>query len=255
MLQDFGRFFRELTSLFRWWDVLDILVVAFIIYRSLLLIKGTRTVQILMNLGALGLVYWLAYRIEARATRALLGTVFDNLFIIFIILFQQDIRRVLSRVGQTSFFARAESKDGALIEELIKSSVSLANKKIGALIVLEREADVSEFIESGVAIDSQVSKEMLTSIFLPVSPLHDGAVVIRKGRIALASCFLPLTLNRMASQSIGTRHRAAVGLTEETDAICIVVSEENGSVSLASGGRITHNLDAPQLRKLLLESL
>jgi diadenylate cyclase len=204
----------------------------------------------------LALIYSVSFYVEARTTRALLGSVFDNLFIIFIILFQQDIRRVLSQVGKTPFLTKAESfKDGSLIEEIIKSAVSLANKKIGALMVIERQADVSDFIESGIVVDSHLSKEVLTSIFLPVSPLHDGAVVIRKGRIYMAGCFLPLTLNTMASKSFGTRHRAALGITEETDAICIVVSEENGSISMASGGRIVHSVDGNQLRKLLLEAL
>ncbi len=240
----------------RIWDLIDIAIVAFIVYRSLLLIKGTRTVQILVALGVLALVYSISNYVEARTTRALLASIFDNLFIIFIILFQQDIRRVLSQVGRTPFLTRSDStKDANLIEELIKSSVSLANKKIGALIVIERMADVSDFIESGVSVDSQLSKEVLTSIFLPVSPLHDGAVIIRKGRISMAGCFLPLTLNTMASKQFGTRHRAALGITEETDAICLVVSEENGAVSVASGGRIIHNLDAAQLRKVLLESM
>lgn len=246
----------EMIPQFRLLDAIDILLVAVIFYRSLLLIKGTKTVQILLNLGLLALLYWVSIRVEARTTRAFLGGVFDNAFIIFIILFQQDIRRVLSQVGRAPFLLRSDSsKDGTLIEELIKSAVSLANKKIGALIVIEKQAEVSDFVESGVPIDSQVSKEMLTSIFLPVSPLHDGAVVIRKGRIHMASCFLPLTLNAMTSKSIGTRHRAAIGLTEETDAVCLVISEENGSVSVASSGRIVHNLDAAQLRKVLLESL
>src|SRR4051812_44543244 len=130
-LQDSFRFFTEMLPLFRWWDLIDILLVAFIVYRSFLPIKGTRTVQILMSLGALALIYWIAYHVEARTTRALLGSVFDNLFIIFIILFQQDIRRVLSQVGRTPFLSKTESfKDGSLIEELIKSAVSLANKKI-----------------------------------------------------------------------------------------------------------------------------
>lgn len=212
--------------------------------------------QILVSFGGLAFLYWLTNYVEARTTRALLGSVFENIFIIFVVLFQQDIRRILSHLGKIPFLSRTEgSKDAVVIEELIKSAVSLANKKIGALIVIEREADVSEFVESGIQIDSQVSKEMLTSIFLPVSPLHDGAVIIRKGRISLASCFLPLTLNNMTARSIGTRHRAAIGITEETDAVCVVVSEENGTVSLASGGRIVHSVDASQLRKLLLENL
>lgn len=253
---DFFHLVREMVPQFRFWDAVDIFLVTFIVYRSFLLIKGTKTVQILISLGVLGLIYLIAIRVEARTTRAFLGSIFDNVFIIFVILFQQDIRRVLSQVGRAPFFLRTDSvKDGTMIEELIKSAVSLANKKIGALVVIERQAEVSEFIESGIQIDSQVSKEMLTSIFLPVSPLHDGAVIIRKGRIHMASCFLPLTLNAMTSKSIGTRHRAAIGLTEETDAVCLVISEENGSVSVASGGRIIHNLDAAHLRKVLLESL
>jgi diadenylate cyclase len=253
---DFFQLLREIIPQFRLWDAIDIFLMAFIVYRSLLLIKGTKTVQILISLGALALIYWVAAHVEARTTRAFLGSIFDNAFIIFVILFQQDIRRVLSQIGRAPFLMRVESsKDGTMIEELIKSAVSLANKKIGALIVIEREAEVSEFVESGVSIDSLVTKEMLTSIFLPVSPLHDGAVIIRKGRIHMASCFLPLTLNAMTSRSIGTRHRAAIGLTEETDAVCVVISEENGSVSVATGGRIIHNLDAAHLRKVLLESL
>lgn len=137
------------------------------------------------------------------------------------------------------------------MEELVKSCVSLANKKIGALIVIERDADISDFIEAGHPVDSDLSKELLISIFLPVSPLHDGAVLIRKGRIDRAGCLLPLSLNPLISKTLGTRHRAALGVTEETDAICLVVSEENGSVSVANAGKITHDLDAAQLRNYL----
>lgn len=225
-------------------------------YRSFLLIRGTRTVQILVAFGVLAIIYTVSIYVEARTTRALFGSIFDQLFIIFIVLFQQDIRRVLSQVGKTSFFSKSSAPQNAqLVEELVKSAISLSNKKIGALIVIEREADLSDFVESGVVVDSQVSKEVLTSIFLPVSPLHDGAVVIRKGRLAMAGCFLPLTLNTSVSKQLGTRHRAALGVTEETDSLCIVVSEESGAVGFASGGRIATNLDGAQLRKMLLETL
>lgn len=247
-------FFRDLMPVIRFLDVVDVLVVAFIIYRVLLLIKGTRTGEILLGLGLLFFVFWLSDRFEVRTLRTILSTVFDNLFIIFILLFQNDIRRALSQVGRTSILSSLNQfKDTQLLEEVIRSCVSLSNKKIGALMVIEKQADVLDFIEPGTILDSTLTKEILTSIFLPVSPLHDGAILIRKGRIYMAGCFLPLTLNPMVSKAVGTRHRAAVGLTEETDAVCIVVSEENGSISLAQNGKITHSLDAAQLRRALLE--
>lgn len=249
-------FWLDMLPAFRLWDIIDILLVAFIIYRFLLLIRGTKAPQVLLGLGFVGIIYFIADRFEVRTLSALLFSIFDNLFIIFIILFQADIRRVLSQFGKTSFLSRGDAyKDGNLIEEVVKSSVSLSNRKVGALMVLEKDADVTEFTDSGISIDSQVSKELLTSIFLPVSPLHDGAVVIRKGRIFLANCFLPLSTQATGLKSIGTRHRAALGLSEETDAVCVIVSEENGSISLATGGRIIHNLDSGQLRKALVEYL
>lgn len=254
MWDSFNDFFLNIWPLLRLWDIVDILLVTFFFYRILVLIKGTRTGQMVFGLILVLVCFWMARHFEIRTVNAIFGKIFDNLFIILLLLFQQDIRRALSQVGKASFFASGDVfHDGQIMEELIKSVVSLSNKKIGALIVLEQQADVLEFVEAGTTIDCQLSKEMLTSIFLPVSPLHDGAVLVRKGRIHMAGCFLPLTLNPMVSKAVGTRHRAAVGLTEETDALCIVVSEENGHISLASGGKIRHNLDAPQLRKALLE--
>ena len=254
MFQAISKFIEDLVPTLRWWDLLDIIAVAYIVYRLLLMIKGTRAGQVLVGLGFLFLMYWLSDRWEVRTLHSILGNIFDNLFIILLLLFQQDIRRVLSQVGQAPFFSSADHlRESQLMEELVKACVSLSNKKIGALLVIEREADVLDFVEAGTVIDSQLTKEMLTSIFLPVSPLHDGAVLIRKGRVHMAGCFLPLTLNPNVSKSIGTRHRAAVGLTEETDAVCIVISEENGQISLAVDGKIAHNLDSAQLRKSLLE--
>ncbi len=252
--QTINSLLHDLAPVFRFWDLVDILLVAFIAYRVLLFLKGTRAIQILVTLGGLFLLFWVSEQFEVRTFRAILGKLFDNLFIIFIVLFQNDLRRAFSQLSHTPFFSNSNSlKDSYLIEELIKSCVSLSNKKIGALIVIERQADVLDFVEPGILVDSLLSKELLTSIFLPVSPVHDGAVLIRKGRVHMAGCFLPLTLNPMSSKTVGTRHRAAVGLTEETDALCIVVSEETGAISLASRGRIAHTLDPAQLRKSLLE--
>jgi len=248
--------FKDNLPLLRWLDLLDIAIVTILIYRLLLLTKGTKTPQILLGLAVIALVYGFSGYFELRTLNAIFSSVFDNLFIIAIILFQSDIRRILSQVGRTSWFTRVDSyKDPEFIEDIVKSAISLANRKVGALIVLERDADVTEFTDAGVVIDSVFTKELLTSIFLPVSPIHDGAVVIRKGRIFLAACFLPLSLSAATNKSMGTRHRAALGLSEETDALCLIVSEENGSVSIASHGKMIHQLDSGQLRKALLEYL
>lgn len=246
----------DFLSQIRWTDVVDILIITVLVYETLILIKGTRAGQILWGLILLAAVYWGAKALELRTVSALLGHVFNHIVIILVILFQLDIRRVLSQMGRASFLStQGNIEESQILEEIVKACVSMSNKKIGALLVLERNADVLDFIEAGTTVDSQISKEVLTSIFLPVSPLHDGAVVLRKGRIYMAGCFLPLTLNPSVSKTMGTRHRAAVGLSEETDAVCVVVSEENGTISLAQNGKITHNLDAGQLRKMLLESL
>jgi len=234
----------------------DILAVSFIFYQILVWIRGTRALQIMMGLLILFAIFLLSAWLEFRALRTLLGTIFGNLFIILVILFHQDIRRALSKVGVNPFLSNlSRSRSGQLIEEIVKSAVSLANRKIGALIVVEKQADVLDFVEAGTLIDAVLDRDLISSLFMPVSPLHDGALIIRKGRIYMAGCFLPLTLNPSVSKNVGTRHRAAVGLTEETDAICIVVSEETGSLSMAFNGKISHDLDGNQLRKLMLEAM
>jgi diadenylate cyclase len=250
------QFWTDFWPLVRWWDLVDIFLVSVLIYQAFLLLKGTRALQIFFALSFLFLLFWFSDRFEIRTVRAILGSLFENWILILILLFHQDIRRALSQFGQTQFFTKlAGNQQGQVIEEVVRSCVSLANKKIGALLVIERVADVSEFIEAGVDLDAKVSREILTSIFIPVSPLHDGAVLLRESRIVKAGGFLPLSLNPLVSKSLGTRHRAALGITEETDAVCIVVSEEKGSISYASSGKITHDLEASQLRKMLMESL
>lgn len=240
----------------RWVDLIDIALVAVIIYQAFVLLKGTRALQTALGLALVFLLFWVAERFEIRTVRAILGSLFENWILILILIFHQDIRRALSQFGKAQFFHIQDNQEQRqVIEELVRSCVSLANKKIGALMVLEREADISEFIEAGEDVDAKLSKEMLTSIFLPVSPLHDGATLIRKARIAKAGCFLPLSLNPLVSKSLGTRHRAALGITEETDALCLVVSEEKGTISFAQSGKIVHDLDSAQLRKTLMKAL
>jgi diadenylate cyclase len=169
-----------------------------------------------------------------------------------VILFQPEIRRTLARVGERHLFRSLSPVEGSkFIEETVKAAVSMANKRIGALIVLERDTDLTTLVEMGTDLDAKVTKEILVSIFLPYSPIHDGAAIIRNGRISAAGCFLPLTLSSNLSKALGTRHRAAVGLTEEADAVVVVVSEETGEISVVRNGSIEHHTDAPMLRKTL----
>lgn len=232
-------------------DTVDILLVAAGIYWLLLLIRGTRAVQMLV-----GLIVLIALSLASEVFQlATLGLVLENFFasavLIIIILFQNDIRRALARMGRGVFPSVSAAQESQVLEEVVKAAQALAQKRVGALIVLERETALGDQIEAGSALDSQVSKELLTSIFHTSSPLHDGAVVIQDGRIGFAGCILPLTLRDDLPEGVGTRHRAAVGITEETDAVVIVVSEETATISVVMGGEMTQGLDAPRLRVLL----
>lgn len=227
-------------------------VVWFVIYRVLLLIKRTRAVQMLSGLGIIAIAYIVSIWLELFTLNWLLEKFFANLFIIVVVLFQNEIRRGLAHIGRNPFFTSVSAvEETQVIEELCKASIALAQKKVGALVVIEREIGLEDYIEVGTKIDSGVNAELLNSIFLPTSPIHDGAVIIRGGRISAAGCFLPLTKNPNVDKNLGTRHRAAIGLTEETDAVVILVSEESMQVSLVIGGQITADLDMPTLRKTL----
>ena len=233
--------------------IVDIIAVATLIYLLLLLIRGTRGLYMLTGLLILLLVFWLSRLFELSTLDWILGQLFSSLVLIIVVIFQHDIRRLLTKVGRSTLFSPVAFQQQETFEELIKTAVSLANKKIGALIVVEREGRVSDHVEQGVLLDAQISKELLTSIFLPVSPLHDGAVLIQGARVTMASTLLPLSMSADASESFGTRHRAALGLVEETDAVVIVISEERGSISLALDGVLEHNLDAKMLRQRFRE--
>jgi diadenylate cyclase len=241
-----------LFSTFRFRDLVDMVVVWFVIYRVLLLIKRTRAVQMLSGLGILAIAYISSIWLELYTLNWLLEKFFANLFIIIVVLFQHEIRRGLAHIGRNPFFTSISADEETLVlEELVKASVLLAQKKIGALIVIEREIGLEDYIEVGTRVDGTVNAELINSIFVTSSPIHDGALIIRGGRISAAGCFLPLTKNPNIDKNLGTRHRAAIGLTEETDAVVIVVSEENMQVSLVMGGQITPDLDMPTLRKAL----
>lgn len=238
---------------YRWFnDTVDIALVYYMFYRLLLIIKGTRAFQMLIGIGIIVLALVASRALEFYTLDWLIHSFWSQIVLALVILFQPEIRRTLAQVGQNNLFKSMSSVEkSTFIEETVKAAVSMANKRIGALIVLERDTDLSTIVEMGTDLDAKVTKEILVSIFLPYSPIHDGAAIIRNGRIAAAGCFLPLTLSSNLSKSLGTRHRAAAGLTEESDAIVVVVSEETGEISVVSGGRIEHNADAPTLRKTL----
>jgi len=238
----------EILKLLRWQDILDILVVAFIIHQLILIIKGTRSVQMILGLVVLSAVYFMSVALDMAALQWLLNTFLSSLLLIVVIVFQGDIRRALTQVGKSPF---QKSRDMAEreMDEIVRAVFYLAKRRIGALIVLERESGLQDFVESGIGLDATLSKELLISIFMPVSPLHDGGVIIHKGRIQTAGCILPLTKNPHVNKRFGTRHRAAIGLSEETDAVVIVVSEETQEVSLVQHGALTLMSDDMTLTK------
>ena len=236
-------------------DLIDVLLVTAGIYWLLLLIRGTRAVQILVGLIVL-LVLSLASEIFQLVTlRQILDNFLGSAVLIIVVLFQHDIRRALARVGRGFFPSVSAQEASQLLEEVVRAAQTLAQKRVGALVVLERETQLDDQIEAGTSLDAAVSKELLTSIFLPYSPLHDGAVVVQRGRLAYAGCILPLTLREDLPEGVGTRHRAAVGITEETDAVVIVVSEENATISVVLRGEMVQGLDAPRLRVVLRDIL
>ncbi len=222
----------DFLSYLRWQDLLDILVVAFVIHQLISIIRGTRSVQMVVGLGILTIVYFLASVLDLAALKWVMQTFLSSILLIVI------IRRALTQVGKSPFLKHTDVAEKDL-EEIIRTLFYLAKRRIGALIVIERETNLGDFIESGFKLDARLSKELLISIFMPVSPLHDGSVIISKGRIQHAGCILPLTQNPYINKRYGTRHRAGIGLTEETDAVVMVVSEETQEISIVRHGALT----------------
>lgn len=247
----------EMMKNFRWvLDALDIALVAFIIYRIILLIKGTRAVQMLLGLAVILGVYVASQITGLYTLQWILDNFLTSIVLVVVVIFQSDIRRALMHVGRNPFFADVSYREETqVIEELVTASISLASKKIGALIVIERETGLKTFLEVGIEVDAKVTSDLITAIFLPRSPIHDGALVLQHGRLKKAGCFLPLSQNPDISKNLGTRHRAAIGLTEVVDAVAIVVSEETGKISAVVGGRMTRDLDSTSLRRILTRLL
>jgi diadenylate cyclase len=244
----------EILRQFRWQDLVDIILMSIILYRLLLIIKGTRAAQMLIGLGVLLLASLLSSYFELYTIEWLIQSFWAQIVIAIIIIFQPEIRRALAQMGETQFLHTLTSAEELKsLEEIVRTAISLSNRKIGALIAIERDTSLKDFVEMGTPLDAKVSKEILLSLFHPTSPIHDGAVVIRGNRIVAAGCFLPITMSPEISRSLGTRHRAGLGLTEETDAVVIIISEETGEVSMAINGKLETHLDMGTLRNVLTD--
>jgi len=240
--------------------LIDISVVAFVIYRGMMLIKGTRAVQLLKGLAVLVVASFASQVLGLDTIQWILEQVRLAIVVALPIVFQPELRRALEKLGRGKFFARplsflGEEDMSKLISELVRATQSLSKNKTGALIILEREIGINDFVETGIKLDAVVSAELFLNIFEPNTPLHDGAAIIRGDRIIAAGCFLPLTDSPYLSKQLGTRHRAALGITEVSDAIAIIVSEETGTISVADEGKLTRYLDEKNLRETLEELL
>jgi diadenylate cyclase len=232
-------------------SILDIVLVAVIIYEFLALIKGTRAALMLVGVAALGLAFYLSRLGELTTLNWMISTLLPYAVFALIVIFQAEIRQVLARLGRRLTLSRSSSTEGDVYDDIVLASNLFSQNQTGALIVIEREVGLRTYIESGVPLDAKLSYDLLATVFRPSAPLHDGAVIVQGDRIAAAACFLPLSMNPVLSTQMGTRHRAGIGVTEETDAIAVIVSEETGAVSLAVGGKIDRDLTIEQLREHL----
>lgn len=237
-------------------DIVDIVVVTYIIYRALLVLRGTRAMQMGTGLGVIFLVYVASKYLGLATLNNLFSTLLSSIILVVVVVFQNDIRRGLMRVGSRAFFGGiSRQQESRVIDEVVAAATDLARHRMGALICFEQEANLDEFVVAqGTTIDASVQRELLVALFVPegVNKLHDGAVVIRNLRVAKAGVFFPMPDTKVLDKSLGSRHRAALGITEETDAVVVVVSEERGTISFCFNGNIISNLDGASLRQALL---
>ena len=236
---------------FSWYDIFDIVATAAVLYYLMSLVRGTLAVQVLKGLGLVAFVVVIAFFFHLQTLTWIVEKLIPVLLIALIVLFQPEIRRGLARLGQQSFGALFAQEEERLIDTVVRSALTLADKGHGGLIVLERETGLTTYIETGTPIHAEVSSELIVSLFAPGTPLHDGAVIIRGGTVAAAGCLLPLSKDPTLESRYGTRHRAAIGLSEETDSVIVVVSEETGAISIAMMGQIVTGLDAKTLKEML----
>jgi len=244
----------DLIRQIRWQDLLDIGIIAFLVYRALHIVRGSRAMQMIIGLAVILVAYVSSRALELFTLNWILDNFLASIILVIIVIFQSDIRRALTQVGTAPRFTQAErmvQRREDIIEEVAQAAVAMAAKHVGALIVFEREVGLNEYMEIGTRLDARVSRELLESVFLPHSPIHDGALVIQNGRVTAVRCLLPLSTNPHLKQSWGTRHRAALGVTEETDAVAVVISEQEGAVTLVVAGNVTENVDGTRLRSAL----
>ncbi len=270
MLEHFGTYFeqikRAIFSFNSLGDILDVILVAFVIYSAIKLIKNTRAFQLVKGVILLAAVYFIVSLLNMEASKYLLSLLFGNLLIILVIIFSPEIRNVLESVGRSSVsnfnIFNFKNRDETEIQESIKSSINsvcracsdMSDKQIGALIVFEKDTLLGEISKTGTTLDATVTTELICNIFFPKAPMHDGAVIIKDGRVVAAGCILPLTGHNNLSSELGTRHRAAVGMSETSDAVVVVVSEETGMISVAERGVLNRDISAGDLREILTKS-
>lgn len=245
-----------MITYFRWQDILDILVVAFIVYKTFLLIKGTRAIQLIVGFIIVLFVFYLAKKLELFTLSWIFNSFVGSIILVIVVIFQSDIRRVLVALGRSPFFKKITYVQETLFyDEFTNACTIMGKRKNGALIVIERDVGLEEFMEIGIRLDAEVNTELIVSMFQSASPLHDGAMIIREGRIRAAGCVLPLTTDENLDKSLGMRHRAAIGIAEVTDAFAIAVSEEHGTISYAYKGEFFTKVNADALKKALKEVL
>jgi diadenylate cyclase len=231
------------------WAALDILLVALLIYQVLVMIRGTRAAPMLAGLIVVAVIFYLARIGELTTLNWVVSRVLPYVVFALIVVFQSEIRHVLADLGRRLSFLRGADAGTDAYDDIVLAANLFSQHQTGALVVIERRIGLRTHIESGVPLDARLSYDLLATIFRPSAPLHDGAVIVQKDRIAAAACFLPLSMNPLLSTQLGTRHRAGIGITEETDAIAVIVSEETGAISLALGGKIERDLTVEQLRE------
>ena len=255
MLEGLRRLISDRSFLDVLRDVIDIIIVTYVIYRALLVLRGTRAMQMGIGLGIVFLVYLGAKLFKLVTLLNLLSWLLSSIILIVIVVFQNDIRRALIRMGGRAWFSGGREQQSRVIDEVVAAATELARHRMGAIIAFEQDANILEFVKSeGIVLESAVTRELLVSLFVPesVNKLHDGAVLIRDLKIARAGVFFPMPETKILDASLGSRHRAALGITEETDAVVVVVSEERGTISFCFSGNIVSNLDGQSLRHALL---
>lgn len=245
----------EMIGQLRWQDGVDLGIITFLIYRLLQILRGSRAMQMVTGLAVVMAAFVASRAMGLFTLNWILDNFLGSIILVIIVIFQSDIRRALTQVGTAPLFGaeRMAQRRDDMIEDVTHAAMALAEKRFGALIVLQREVGLNEYMEIGTRLDARVSRELMESVFQPHSPIHDGALVIQRGRVTAARCLLPLSTNPNLRKTWGTRHRAAIGVTEETDAVAIVVSEQEGNVVLVVGGNVTENIDATRLRNALRE--